>query len=476
MVNQLISARIRLEDKVYEFVSKHQLVLLRLIIISGVLSLSAALPYRLSARMLRMVPLAIPAIIGGIILYQIPGLAMLAAVASLAIPIDGPSGVNATMGLVSVMFGLWVLKMMINDRRITFVSAPPMLPLFTLLAIATLGFGAGQLPWYLFGQPAPMGAQLGGLAMFFLSAAAFITVGNQVKDVRWLEWMCWILLALSALNAAGYIIPSLRGTVDSILPLGTQGSLFWVWGATISFSQAAFNNKMNIVWRIVLGALAVALMFIGVFILRAWNSGWMPPLAAVGGILLAARPKWGLAAMAIGSMGVLARLSSLIAAIMIGDNEYSLSTRIDAWLIVWRISRINPLLGLGPANYYRYTPLFPIRGYAVEFNSHSQFIDLIAQTGILGLIAFIWFFIAVGIMAWRLRNRVPEGFAQAYVYGCFGGVVGTFISAAFGDWVIPFFYNIGMTGFRASVLSWLFLGGLLVYEKLYPVPKAKPRS
>ena len=35
---------------------------------------------------------------------------------------------------------------------------------------------------------------------------------------------------------------------------------------------------------------------------------------------------------------------------------------------------------------------------------------------------------------------------------------------ALGDWFLPFVYNIGIAGFRASVLGWLFLGGLLAME------------
>ena len=96
-----------------------------------------------------------------------------------------------------------------------------------------------------------------------------------------------------------------------------------------------------------------------------------------------------------------------------------------------------------------------------------QYVDLIAQTGILGLACFLWFFGAVGWLGWQLRQRVPDGFARAYVYGAIGGVAGTLVSAAFGDWVIPFFYNINLGGFRASMLSWLFLGGLVALEQIY---------
>jgi hypothetical protein len=102
----------------------------------------------------------------------------------------------------------------------------------------------------------------------------------------------------------------------------------------------------------------------------------------------------------------------------------------------------------------------------VQFNSHNQYVDLIAQTGLLGLVCFLWFAAAVGIVGWRLRKQVPAGFAQAYVYGALGGLVGTLAAGMLGDWVLPFFYNIGLSGFRASVLGWLFLGGLVALEQM----------
>jgi hypothetical protein len=40
------------------------------------------------------------------------------------------------------------------------------------------------------------------------------------------------------------------------------------------------------------------------------------------------------------------------------------------------------------------------------------------------------------------------------------------VAGMIGDWVLPFFYNIGLTGFRSSILGWLFLGGLVSIEQL----------
>jgi O-antigen ligase len=151
---------------------------------------------------------------------------------------------------------------------------------------------------------------------------------------------------------------------------------------------------------------------------------------------------------------------------VVNSEEYSVSTRFDAWAILAQIIKMNPVLGLGFANYYWYTPLFPIRGYAVSFNSHNNYVDIVAQTGLVGLVCLVWFFWEVGWLGWRLRKQAPSGFAQAYVYGALGGLVGMMMVGMMGDWILPFFYNIGLSGFRSSMLGWLFLGGLVSLEQI----------
>jgi hypothetical protein len=89
--------------------------------------------------------------------------------------------------------------------------------------------------------------------------------------------------------------------------------------------------------------------------------------------------------------------------------------------------------------------------------------------GLIGLICFLWIFWEAGRLGWRLRERVPDGFAKAYVYGALGGLVGTLVACTLVDWVLPFVYNIGYNGFRASVLVWLFMGGLVSLDQMYRV-------
>ena len=42
----------------------------------------------------------------------------------------------------------------------------------------------------------------------------------------------------------------------------------------------------------------------------------------------------------------------------------------------------------------------------------------------------------------------------------------TLVAASLGDWLIPFVYNVGLRGMRASILAWIFLGGLAAIEQI----------
>jgi hypothetical protein len=63
---------------------------------------------------------------------------------------------------------------------------------------------------------------------------------------------------------------------------------------------------------------------------------------------------------------------------------------------------------------------------------------------------------------------MPRGFEQAYVLGAVAGLAGSLVSGLLADWIIPFTYNIGVRGFRSSLLFWFFLGGVLALKRIAP--------
>ena len=201
-----------------------------------------------------------------------------------------------------------------------------------------------------------------------------------------------------------------------------------------------------------------------------WKSGWVPSAVAAAALV-------GLRFRKVIPFTIpfVSMVAAYLAQDLIATDQYSWGTRVDAWLVVLDISRVNPIIGLGFSNYYWYAKVFSIRGYLIKFNSHSQFVDIIAQTGILGLFCFLWILFEIGRLAWKLMNQLPDGFAKGYSYGVFAGVLGSLMAAFLVDWLLPFAYNIGLDGVRASILPWIFFGGLISVEQIYCANKNRIR-
>jgi hypothetical protein len=338
--------------------------------------------------------------------------------------------------------------------------------LLSFLVIAILSFGVGQLPWFTFASHAPLGAQLGGLSIIVLSAGTFLLVANQMHDLGWLRRLTWAFLAFGALSVVSSGLPELALSTRELFQ--SAGSVFHVWLVALAFSQAAFNRDLHPGWRLALSGLVLATLYVRFSLNFEDKSGWIPLLVCIAAIIGFRSWRAGLALVLVAALSALYLAPGVIA-----SDEYSVSTRFEALSIMAQIIKISPIWGLGFANYYWYTPLFPIRGYAVSFSSHNNYVDIVAQTGLVGLVCFSWFLWEVGRLGWRLREHVPAGFARAYVYGALGGLVGMVVAGMFADWVLPFFYNVGLSGFRTSMLAWLFLGGLVSLEQMEISPRSR---
>ncbi len=453
----------------------HRAKWVRVAIVLGTLLLSAGTAVILPERF-HVVVLALPFVVAGLlVLLKWPPLGLVLVIAaSILVKVHVPA-LGLTAALVAGLTGLWLVDMIARQKAFTILRSPVMPPLLFFMAVSLIAFAVGQFPWYPI-SPAPMDAQIGGLGIFILSFAAFFLVAHQVRDVRWLKAMTFTFLGVGSVIALAAFFPTIRRAIQPYYSRNVLGgSLFWTWLMSLAYSQAAFNRKLDKRWRILLAVVLVGVIYIRLIDGRSWSSGWVPPVIALLVVTLVGAPRFALPAFMLGSLAFLASYEELYASfILVGDNEYSTITRLEAWRIVGEIVKVNPLLGLGPSNYRFYTPLFPILGWYVQFNSHNNYVDIIAQVGLLGLACLLWFYWAIGKIGWKLRLRVPVGdFEGAYVLGCIGGLVGTIVAGMLGDWVLPFVYNIGVEGMRASAMGWLFLGGLVALEQILRKSKSE---
>jgi hypothetical protein len=101
-------------------------------------------------------------------------------------------------------------------------------------------------------------------------------------------------------------------------------------------------------------------------------------------------------------------------------------------------------------------------------------VDIIAQTGLVGLVCFLWLAVEICLVGWNMQKQEPDGFTKAYTLGVLGGVIGMLVSGMLGDWILPFVYNVGLTGFRASLYGWLFIGGMIALEGMQLSSRGAP--
>jgi len=406
----------------------------------------------------KIILVSIAGVCGLIALLRWPNLGLLATLlGAFFLPFSGPGGINIAVLAITGLSALWILDMVVRKKKTSLNDRPTTKPIIALLISALISFGVGQLPWYPLARHAPMTAQIGGLLIFIFSVMTFVLVANTVRDLRWLQAITWLFVAIGALYISACLTPKIANLMRHYFQTGaTNGALFWVWLVVIPFSQALFNARLHKIWRAVLLLLVALTLYTAIFISGEWKSGYIPALAGMAAIVA-----FKLRRKVVWLIPVALVVVYLLSSEAIASDEYSYITRLDAWKIVVQLGLISPIFGLGFGNYYWYTHLISILGWRVAFNSHSQYVDLFAQTGLVGIAIFLWFFGEVGKLAWKLRDRAPQGFANAYVYGAFGGLIGTLVAGTLVDWILPFVYNIGMNGFRASFLSWMFMGGLV---------------
>ena len=441
---------------------------IKALIVFFVLIVSAGLAYK-GDRLGTLVLFTIPAVVVVLFLLRWPQWGLLAFIpTSMLIPFAIDTGTYARIN-ITILLGVGLIGLLLFDRfviqcRFGFIWSHSLLSLLGLCLASILAFLVGQLEWFVFSDKPSMMAQIGGLMIFLLSAGIFFLVVYQINDVKWLEWMTWSFLGLGGLYIITRLVPGFK--MGNFFQLGSVGGLFWVWLISLAFGQTLFNRETSTHWRLLLGILTFGVFYAGFIQNRSWASGWLPGMVSITSIIFfAVSPKIRFIGLIIGVIIFFVFGKYYYQFVIFTNDEYSFLTRVEAYKILFEIIKVNPLLGFGPANYHYYTSLFPVLGYYVFFNSHNQYIDIVAQTGLLGLTFFIWFIRSITKTMWKLRNSIlTAGFEKAYVYGCFGGLVGTLFAGMLADWFIPFLYNIGLPGLRSSLIGWIFLGGLVALD------------
>jgi hypothetical protein len=374
-----------------------------------------------------------------------------------------------SLALTIAFVGLWIIKKVILRDKKWLYPSPVNLPLLGFVAVTIV-----SLLWsILFRDPHVYVwdrfflIQIASTVVMIMLPLALLLVANQIENLKQLRWMAGLTIGV---GIAGFLVDRF----GLPLPVNT-GGLVSMWIVTISISLAIFQRRLP--WSIRLGLFALTGWWIyrGFVLNLQWVAGWLPSFVAI--CVLSFLRSWRVLLVMLVILFLLIGPSQefYLGTFIQQEAEESLFTRLDAWRVNWEVTKEHLLLGTGPAGYtVYYMTYFPARAMA----THSNYVDIIAQTGVLGLGFLCWMFAALTKTGIQLHRRLRRtgNLEESLANAALAGLAGSIVIMMFGDWLFPFAYTQTIAGFDYIVPTWLFLGVILVLDRLTAENPEKPSA
>jgi len=377
------------------------------------------------------------------------------------------TNINLPFLLAGLLVGGWFVRI-VSDRSARIHKTPLNLPALLLTAAFGISLFAGRISWNVHViDLTALEVQLAQVALVWVSLGLMLMVGNTLgeKQLKQLVGLFLVLGAAEAVNAylARFGAPNLFSNV--------RGSLL-TWLAVIPFGLALCDDRFSLGWRIALGLLALAWLGNGLIFDTHTASTWAPIVVGLVAIVFLYSRK--LFFILLGLVAVVAVLfpQIILKPIQLAADRPAYN-RIGLGIRTLDLGMSSPLIGLGPASYRAYVLTYMnydseiFSGIAMtnwRNSSHNQYIDMFAEAGLIGLLAYLWLMAAAVLFAWWKYRKARTGFQRGYSLAVFGGCVAMAPIGVIGDWVIPLVYNIGYRGFPTSVFIWVFIGGLVALD------------
>jgi len=336
------------------------------------------------------------------------------------------SGLALTFCLAAAGWLAYLAAALLARRELTFLRTPLNLPIALLLIIALISTLVVSVNRY---QSSLEFYKLLSCAMLFW------LIANQPATPwrRRLYLGALVLAALIAswLGAREYVVERVIGKNPSYRIFGTffnPNELAGFLELVIPLAIAALLSCRSAAMRIITGFAAV--LPIAALLLTASRGGWMSLAGAmlVFALLAGAAFRRTRLALAVGVivLGVIVLVSlaapPLRARLLSGGGEHSSNMfRYLTWRGAVTMAADHPWLGVGPDAFEFIYPRYAVGGFTRM--AHENYLQITAETGVPGGIAFVWmlgaFFWLAGKGFRRLRDRESRLLCAACIAGVF---------------------------------------------------------
>ncbi len=381
----------------------------------------------------------------------------------LAVAFFLPLSLNATSLFLAVGAVSWLAKMLVS-RRVAFKRTPfdEVIAIFVILAAASIWespdrnfsfynfyhlMGRYILIYYLVINNICSTVQLKRIIYMLLGSAVVVTIYGFYQyiykvDISAFEWV------------DGEQFPDLKVRVFSTLqnPNLLAGFLVTVMSMAVGLACKVRQSKTKL---LLFGLVA---MFGTCLVLTYSRGAWLSVIAVIGtyGLIYNRRILWLLLIIPVIVMyahDVLERLLSII-----NPTDTSSTLRLALWESTWSMIVDKPLFGIGWGAYWL---VYPEYDFFVQntgtkiFHAHNMYLNIAAEIGIPGLLAFLAIMYGHARTALQIFNNTTDYWMAGLMLGIVSAIVGLAVSG-FTDYVM---FNIQM-----SMLFWL-LNALVVVAR-----------
>lgn len=363
------------------------------------------------------------------------------------------------MGL-NLWAALWLFKLVVVDRKIAVRPSAANIPTLIFITIVIISFIWSNIfvdvpVSYIFREKFFQRTMT--LISLVIAPITALMYANHIRSIRTIKIMVYYMIF------CGFVFGVMRiGLGYVINPLNIKG-LFPMWVGALALGQLLFNTHLQWYIRAAMAAVVGMWYYIQIGLGLSWLSGWVPLSIVVGIIITIHSRKLLLVALLVAASYVLINLTSLQENFAREDEE-SGGTRNAAWTEALLHADDHLFLGSGPAGYYFY---YTIYGFRANL-SHNNYIDIIAQTGLVGFTVYILMWLAFGRMNLKMYRAVPNdrGFLHGLKVSLLACWVATMVAMMLGDWVTPFPYTQGLNGIDYAIWAWIFQGMVIALYHL----------
>jgi putative inorganic carbon (HCO3(-)) transporter len=193
--------------------------------------------------------------------------------------------------------------------------------------------------------------------------------------------------------------------------------LLW-WLALAAFMTMAAGLMMS--WS--RGALLGVVVGMTLMALALARRTW-PWLLALALLVLVTAPAW----QPLVPGDYLSRLDDTTAylgqdlgLVVIDDANFAVIERLAHWQAAWRMFSLSPWTGVGVGQYATVYPTVALARWQDPLgHAHNYYLHVLAESGLLGLAAYLWLVIAALVTSWK-RARHAEGWPRTVALGALG--------------------------------------------------------